>query len=181
METMQALKKRKSSRSYLEKAVEENKVTALADAANNGPKAGEIHITVVENKELLKRWNDITLNVMKNSGNDFLMSRAAIPGYQPLYGAPLVLLISAQEGNPYNIANASCAATMVTIAATELGLGSCYVITPTLGLAAEPAIAKEIGIPDGNTALCGVLAGYAGEDTIPTSKRDNGANVNYCR
>ena len=49
--------------------------------------------------------------------------------------------------------------------ATGLGLGSCYVVSPTLALNGEENrdLAKEAGIPDGYALQCGVIIGYAAD------------------
>jgi len=180
MNTLEAIKTRKSTRSYQKKSVETEKIEQLILAANNAPKAGAFHISVVENPDIIKSLNDATLTGMKNSGNDFLVSRAALEGYQPLYGAPLLLLISAPESAPYNMANASCAAANITIAATELGLGSCYVISPLLGMGISPELGPKMGIPEKFEPVCGVLAGYSNGDAFATPKSSVN-NVNYCR
>jgi nitroreductase len=180
MSTLEVIKTRKSTRSYFQKPVEAEKVEQLITAANNAPRAGVLHITVIENQEILKSINDAALFAMKNSGNDFLVSRASLDGYQPLYGAPVLILFSAPESAPYNDANAACAATSAIIVATELELGSCYVVAPLLGIGAKPDLAKQIGIPEGFIPLCGALVGYANGNAFVTH-RTKADNVNYCR
>ncbi len=180
MNTLEAISARKSTRSYLQKPVEADKIEQLIIAANNAPKAGSLHISVVENQDILKSVNDSALTVMKNSGDDFMVSRASLSGYQPLYGAPVLFLFSTPEGAPYSEACASCAATSLTIAATELELGSCYVIAPLLGIGTVPKLGKQIGIPEGFVPICGVIAGYANGNAFETSKSKTN-NINYCR
>ena len=180
METLQAIEARKSTRSYQPKPVESEKVEQLIAAADNAPKSGAIHITVVENKDVLKELNDATLTAMKNSGSEFLVSRAALPGYQPLYGAPLLLILSG-PGSPLDGGNASCAAAVATIAATDLGLGSCYVASPIRALNAQKELAAKIGIPEGYSPVCAGLAGYAADSDAYSSHQRTEGNVNYCR
>jgi nitroreductase len=134
---------------------------------------------VVLNPALLKEINDKTLTAMKNSGNDFLMGRAALPGYQPLYGAPLLLLLSAPAEHPYGRDNCAAAVTTAGIAATALGLGSCYVISPILALEPDRDLAAKVGIPDGFRPVCGLIAGYAGPDNF-AAPRQEFKNVHYC-
>lgn len=180
MNTLEAIGARKSTRSYHQKPVESDKIEQLIAAANNAPKAGVFHISVVENQDILKSVNDLALTAMKNSGNDFMVSRASLDGYQPLYGAPVLFLFSTPQGAPYGEANASCAATSLTIAATELELGSCYVVAPLLGIGAAPELGKQIGIPAGFAPVCGVIVGYSNGNAFGTPKAKTD-NVNYCR
>ncbi len=180
MNTLEAIKARKSARSYKECPVEREKLKQLVTAAHNAPSACPLHLSVVENREVLKTLNDAALAAMKASGNEFLVSRASLEGYQPLYGAPALLLISAPKGAAHIEATASCAAANVTVAAAELGLGSCYVIAPLLGLGAVPALSGRIGIPEGYAPVCGVLLGYADGDAFSVPKGSE-EHVNYCR
>ncbi|PWJ46413.1 nitroreductase family protein [Faecalicatena contorta] len=180
MNTLEAIGARKSTRSYQQKPVEEDKIEQLLIAANNAPKAGVLHISVVENQEVLKCINDLALKGMKNSGNDFMVSRASLDGYQPLYSAPVLFVFSMPEGAPYREATASCAATSLIIAATELELGSCYVVTPLLGIGSSPKLRKEIGIPEDFTPVCCAIVGYADGNAFEAPKSQS-KNVNYCR
>lgn len=178
MDAIKAIETRKSTRSYVGTPIEQEKVKVLAMAANSAPKSGSFHVTIITNSDTLTDINDKALEAMKNSGNDFLMQRAALPGYQPMYGAPLLMILSGPDTG--SAASASCSATAITIAATALGLGSCYVVTPTLPLKADPGLATRAGIPQGNIPLCGVLAGYAQGDAFASSNHCVTDNITYC-
>ena len=139
-----------------------------------------MHITVIENHNLLSEINHKTLIAMKSSGNEFLVGRANLPGYQPLYGAPLLMLFSVQHGNQFGQATASCAATNTAIAATALGLGSCYVVSPIQTICKEHSIAEKLEIPDGYTPVCGIIAGYKDSDKFSNPEQKT-YNITYCR
>lgn len=178
MDAIKAIEARKSVRSYQGRAVEKEKIETLVMAAKNAPKAGNFHITVITNKEILGKINDTTLDAMKKSGNEFLMSRAALDGYMPLYGAPVLIMLSAPPEETFSAVNTACAATNVCIAATALGLGSCYVVSPTLTLGPDKEMCRKIGFPEGYAPFCGVLIGYAGEEKF-TTERYSPDNVNF--
>jgi len=180
MEAIKAIELRKSVRSYKKEAVAEEAIAIILKAANLAPTAGDFHISVILNAELLREINDKALDIMKHSGNAFLMERASLPGYQPLYGAPLLLLFSASAENPYSIANVSNAATTAVIAATSLELGTCYAITPTLPLEQDKDLRARAGVPAGLKALCGVLIGHPDGDRFATSRKERD-NISYCR
>jgi nitroreductase len=137
-------------------------------AGRSAPKAGAFHISVITNADTLKTIDEKTLNIMKNSGG-FLKERASLEGYRPLYGAPALFLISSLDV-PYKETNAACAATNITIAATALGLGSCYVISATLAFKDDPTLQKQTGIPESYSPVCGVLVGYAGGEKFPNPR-----------
>ena len=177
MDTIQALKTRKSVRSYLDTNVSKEDIDKIVESGKNAPNAGPFQITVITNKDLLSDIDTDALNAMKSSGDDFLMQRASIPGYRPLYKAPVLIMLSSPSG-PYAQANTSCAATCMTLAATTLGLGSCYVVSPTLALDGKNSLSKKIGISEGNIPMCGVLIGHEGESSIPNSGGVH-VDVNY--
>lgn len=182
MNLLKAIELRKSVRVYATKSVEEEKVEAIVKAGNLAPIFGQIHITVIENSNLLKEINDMTLNMMKNSGNDFLVKRASIEGYNPLYGAPVMIVLSAPNGNDsngFNMANVSCSAENVLIEATDLELGSCFVMGAMMAFS-NSNLLKKVGIPENYVPLCGVLIGYSGGVGF-ANEREKKDNVNYCK
>lgn len=179
MNTLQAIDSRKSARQYLDQAVEPEKLEAILKTGNQAPNAGPFQMTVIEDRSFIKQINDTALEAMKNSGNDFLQSRAALPGYQPLYGAPVLVVLSA-PGGPYAQTNTSCAATNLCLAATELGLGSCYVVTPILALGEKSEYLKKLNLPQDFVPQCCVLLGYCGGDAYQT-QRVIPENINYVR
>lgn len=175
MDTIRAIETRSSARSYAATPLPAKEIDMLVQAAQSAPKAGVFHITVISNPELLKEINDKALKAMQLSGNDFLVSRAALPGYMPLYGAPLLMLFSAPQESAYGIATCACAATAAAIAASGMELGSCYVVTPTLALTIDPELNGRLQLPAGYQGVCGLLAGYKdGEKyATPKSPQDN--------
>lgn len=182
MQVLNAIELRKSVRTYAPKTVETEKMEAIIKAGNLAPVFGRFHMTVIENQQLLQEINDITLDMMKHSGDEFLEKRAAMEGYNPLYGAPAFIVLSAPNGNDsngFNMANVSCAAENMIIEATELGLGSCFVMGPMIAFA-DPELSKKAGIPEGYTPLVGVLAGYPLEG-LEKNKRNTSNNVTYLK
>jgi hypothetical protein len=66
--------------------------------------------------------------------------------------------------------------------ATGLGLGSCYLFSPTLALNGKNNhdLAREAGIPDDYTVQCGVIVGYAAaENKFSVEERARKGSVNY--
>lgn len=178
MDTLDAIKSRKSIRSYLPRQIEKQKSDALVEAGKRAPKAAPLNLTVIENREMLRYMNDLALKIMKSDGNEFLQKRAALPGYEPFYGAPCLILISS-DADPFGMATASCAAMNIITAATDLGLGSCYVISPTLALKGDAKLSERLGIAKGLTGLCGVLVGYADTNRFETGGGE--VSVNYIK
>jgi len=182
MSISDVIAKRKSIRAYQAKPVEPEKLETIVAAGNSAPIFGEIHITVIESSSFLEEINQVTLEMMKNSGNDFLVKRASTPEYNPLYGAPVLILLSSPNGNDdngFNMANVSCAAENMLLAATALELGSCFVMGPMMAFS-NAELLQKTGIPQGNIPLCGILVGYSNGNAF-SYERKSKENVNYCR
>ena len=184
MNTLEVIKNRKSVRTYTNDKVEEDKLEKILNAGNEAARAGDIYFTVITNKEVLSTVSEMSKNIMINSGNEFLENTAAIPGYDPIYNAPIMIVISTEsttntERMAVNIANAACAGQNMLIAATYLGLGSCYTVVPTLALKV-PEIKSQAKINKELTPNCAILIGYS-EDKTKHVERQDIENLNYCK
>ncbi|HUL23815.1 MAG TPA: nitroreductase family protein [Thermodesulfobacteriota bacterium] len=182
MDISEGIRKRKSVRAYLDKPVPADNLAKILEAGQWAPNAGPFQISVVRNAGLRKRINDRTLDAMVHSNNDFLKQRASLPGYQPIYGAPLLILLSAPANAPYSAINTALAAENMLLEATGLGLGSCHLITPTLALNGENNrdLVREAGVPDGYAVQCAVIVGYAAaENKFTAAERTKKGSVNY--
>jgi FMN reductase [NAD(P)H] len=182
MEFCDVIKKRKSVRNYSDENVSDEDLKKIAKAGQIAPRAGEFQLTFIQNKELINKINNCALEVMKNSDNEFLKERAAIPGYQPLYGAPVIILLSAPDENVYGNLTVACAAENMILTATNLGLGSCFMVTPTLSFMSykKEELLKELSIPKGFNPLCGIAIGKAGSEKMALEE-DNVDNLNFVK
>lgn len=170
METLDVINKRKSVRGYEDKQVEEEKLEIILKAGNSAPNAGPFHITVIQDANFIKQINDKSKAIMLVS-EGFMKERASLPGYEPLYGAPTLIIISAPEG-PFTQINVACSATTMILAATDLGLGSCYAISPLLPFNNNVDLLEKLNLPEGFTPVSSVLLGYANGEGFPTQKEE---------
>ena len=102
MDISEAIRKRISVRAYLDKPVSDEDLEKIIEAGRWAPNAGPFRISVIRNTALQKEINDRTFDFMQNSGIEFLVQRSSLPGYQPLYGAPVLILFSAPADAPIN-------------------------------------------------------------------------------
>ena len=166
MNVDEAVLKRKSIRSYRDKAVPEADIAAIITAGRWAPNAGEYTMSVIRDRELLGKIDERTLHAMLASGNDFLVERASLPGYLPTYGAAVVILLSGPKDMAITQLNCAVAAENMLLQATELGLGSCFLRSPAYALNAPENIdlAREAGIPEGSQMECGLALGYTDDE-----------------
>jgi len=182
MNVSEAIAKRKSVRAYEDKPIPADVLKRIVEAGRWAPNAGAFQISVIQNAGLRQRINDRTLDAMVHSGNEFAQQRASLPGYQPLYGAPVLILLSAPADVPSSTANTALAAENMLLEATGLGMGSCYLVSPTRALNGESNhdLAREAGVPKGYTVQCAVIVGYAAaENKFSVGERSKRGKVNY--
>ena len=182
MDVSEAIRKRESVRAYIDKPVPGDDLAKIVDAGRWAPNSGEFRISVIRNARLRQRINDLTHDAMVNSGIEFIKQRVSLPGYQPLYEAPVLILLSGPTDARFSAVNTALAAENMILAATELGLGTCYIVSPALSLNAEGnrALAQEAGIPDGYTLQCAVIVGFAAkENKFALGARTSKGSVHY--
>ncbi|MDO5849336.1 MAG: nitroreductase family protein [Methanobrevibacter sp.] len=176
METFDAINNRKSIRGYNDEQITEEELSAIVEVANKAPNAGPFHITVIQDKEFLTEINDKTkIKMLASKG--FMKERASMPGYEPLYNAPTLIVVSTPEV-PFAEINAACSITTMALAATDLGLGSCYVVSPIQTLV-EPDVLLRLELPEGFVPISGLLVGYESDVKIQSPPRADVDNVNY--
>jgi nitroreductase len=180
MGVMDTIEKRRSIRAYNTNKVEQDKVSTIIKAGNCAPFFGEFHMTVIQKQELLMDISNKTIETMKKSGNELLMQVASVPSYNPLYGATVMIVFSAPKGKDklgYNMANIACAAENMMLAATELGLGSCFVMAPII-VFSNPEMLNKLNIQREYIPLASILIGYT-DEIIEHELRIEKDNVNY--
>lgn len=182
MSISEEIRKRVSVRAYLDKPVSPDDLEQIIEAGRWAPNAGPFQISVVRNAELRQKINDQTSNFMLNSGIEFLVQRASLPGYQPIYDAPVLMLISAPADAPIGMINTAVAAENIILEATGRGLGTCLLLSPTrvLNNADKRDLAQSAGVPDGHTVHCCVVVGHAAaENKFSRGERVPKGSVKY--
>ena len=102
MSTFETMKARKSVRSYQAKAVEPEKIKAIVEAGNMAagtPMAGKVYFSVITNAEVLQSIVAGAKAVMAKSGVPMLEKISANPNFNPIYGAPVAVVISTDKAD----------------------------------------------------------------------------------
>ena len=155
---LELLLKRKSIRSYTGDSISKEELNILlkaADASPVGMKQYEnLHLTIITNKSLLEKIEAITAKKFDR------------PNMHPLYGAPMLILISSKkmpmmENVMYS--NAAIMAHNISLAATELKIGSCYIWGAVAGMSNDEEILKELNLPIDFIPCCAVSIGKTNE------------------
>ncbi len=159
MNTFEALYSRRSIRTYNGENLTENELTEILKAAYASPIGRAMYdslaLTVITNREYLDKWEAY---VSESTGN---------PDSHPFYGAPTVILVSSagQNGQLANVnySNAAIIVQNMSIAATELGIGSCHIWGAVRSLITSDELLAELNLPDGMVPCCAIILGHTDE------------------
>jgi len=168
MDVFEAIEKRYSVRGYTQDAVEDEKLQRVLEAARQAPTAA--------NRQPFR------MLVVHTAGREEELAR--VYGRRWLSQAPLVVAFVAVPGEawrrmddkPYDEVDATIAMDHFVLAATALGLGTCWIA------AFDPDAAREVfGLP-GDVALVALTPlGYPDKGSAATSRRPLEELVRYER
>ena len=156
MTFMDLAQARYSVRSYADKAVEPEKLTAVLEAANVAPTAKNLQpqrIYVLQSDEALKKIDALT---------------------RCRFGAPVVLVFAydaneewqnpLESGVHSGVEDGSIAATHAMLCAAELGLGTCWV-----NYFANSALEKSLALPENERVVLIMPLGYPAANAEPSA------------
>ena len=155
METFECIEKRRSVRTFLDSPVEWEKIGNILRAAQLAPSAGNVQ--------------DVRVVVVADKGKREKIADACMK--QSWIGsAPIILVVYSDPKETkrffglrgeklYTIQNAACAAQNIMLAATEQGLGSCWV-----GAFDEFMLNTVLGAPDSVRPQVIIPVGYSEDE-----------------
>ncbi len=154
MDALEALLRRRSIRRYQDRPVEEDKIRKILLAAVHSPSAGDVRC-----------WRFI---VVKDRARKEALYRAALRQSQVLQ-APVVVVVAAdleaigkaygRRGvELYSIQDTAAATENMLIAATALGLGTCWI-----GAFIEEEVSRAVNLPPHLRPVAIVTIGYPAE------------------
>ena len=158
---------RRSIRSFKPEQVSDEDLQAVLKAGTYAPTAKGSQspiIVAVQNPEDVKALNELNAQF--------------IPGKNPYYGAPTVLLILTPQGNAVGTLDGASVATTLLNAAHAVGLGACWINRAQLMFQTNEgrAMLKRWGIEGRWDGVASIALGYpAGEAPKPKARKEN-----YC-
>jgi len=173
-QTVETILKRKGTKTYGTEQINDKDLDAILTAGIAGPTARNTqnrHFTVIQNKEVLQQINDGTLSLQTAPKHNY-----------PLFQAPTLIVVSTPTDYPFADQDSAIAIENIAIAATSLGLGSRYLVSPTRFLEHESGaqVKKAIGIPEGYRTIAALIVGYdANPDQEPVAR--NKDVINYVK
>ncbi len=152
MDTLEAIRTRRSIRKYKPEAVSKELLTKLVDAGRLAPTARNEQpweFVVVTDAERRKRLASIATH------GTFIAEASAC-------------IVVVCKPSDYYLADGSAATTQILLAATALGLGTCWVAGDRKDYA--PDVLKAIGAPAKYKLISLIAIGYAAETPAPAKR-----------
>ncbi len=170
METIKTLSLRQSVRSFKPQQITDEELKSVLGGAYLAPvamgKYEDTKLLVVQNREVLDK---IDAAFGKQVGDENM---------KPTYGAPTVIYVLGKADSEDILigANAGAVVENMLIAATNAGLGSCYLFGVSQALLSNSEVKSLLGIPEGFRTVSAVALGYAAdtlnERSIQTDKME---------
>jgi len=161
-EVINTILKRRSVRNYKDDQIDDDDLNIILDCARYAPSGmnrQSYAFVAVQNDEIM---SDIVDAGMK--ARDITTS--------PFYGAPTIVLVFGDEECPTYIEDASAGIENMAVAATSLGIGSCWVRCPKDIFETEEGqrIREKIEIPENYKCIGSLVLGYV-EGEYPEAKQ----------
>ena len=163
------LRSRRSIRTYHDKPVAREMLAKLVNIARLAPTASNsqgIGYVIVENKQLLEKAAEITIQMAENSPVRHLLE-AAIVGYREkgldsvFRGAPNLIIAIADKNSFYAKNNAISCLTYLELFAPALGLGTCWAgIFEYFAAIENSQLINLFNIAEEKTVVGAVMVGY---------------------
>lgn len=162
-DVLSAIEQRYSTRGFTQEKLSDEELQTLLQAALQAPTATnrqEIHLTVVDGGN--KILGEIEEEMLAEAGR----SAGAQNFY---YGAPTVILLSAEEAFRWSAVDAGIAAQTIALAAEGLGLGSLIIGCIKKAMTGEKrrAFSEALGFPEGYVFEVAVAVGHSAMSKAP--------------
>jgi nitroreductase len=176
MELMKAIAIRKSTRSFKPDQISSEALDTILKAGCAAPVGmrayNTVHITVIQNPDLLNKITEVTREVFGN------------PKMNPMYNAPTLILVSGkpnEKAPAIQLANASCIIENMSLAATDMGLGSVYLLGLITAISDNKELLKELNLPDGFVPAAAMSLGYPTEPLTEEKELKQTIEVNIIK
>lgn len=183
--TLKTIKQRRSIRRFKDEQIKEEELQAVLEAGLYAPNAGDQawHFTVVQNKEMLDRLNLTAKEAAKHMDMEHLRKLGKDEGFNCLYGAPTLVIVSGNEHAPVPL-EADCAAATqnLLLAAESIGLGTCWIFFVLLAFYSPQGseLRKELKLPEGYRPYYSAVIGYKQDAAVNVPDRKPGL-ITYIR
>ncbi len=154
LDTLAAIAARHSTRVYSSDPLSREELERIVDAARRAPSANNV-----------QPWEFVVV-----TGAETRKQIAALAQYGKFIAdAPACVAVFCKDVK-YFLEDGAAATENLLVAATALGVQSCWVAGDKKDYA--PAIAKLLGVPEGHRLVALIALGHASRTEVPTPKRE---------
>lgn len=186
-ETINSILNRRSCRVFTEEAVEDSIVQEIVKAGIYAPSSlnkQPWHFTVVENKDIINELSDGTKEILKEFQGGKYKNYGNNEKFHVFYNAPVVIIVSGEEENPYRYVDCAAASENMLVAAESLGIGSCWIGFIHLlfqgGEEKKREYQEKLGLPEGYIPMHALVFGHKKINNQNAPKRRENT-VNYLK
>ena len=177
---IEAIEARRSIRAYKDNPVEREKLQLLAECGVKAPSAlnrQEWELRIVDSKEWIDGCTAAYLKTVEGTGKADYLTKD--PNFKNIFrNAPAVIFVAAPEG-VFAGENVGCLGQNIMLAATELGLGTCFLGSVQM-MFNEPALKEylqSLGFSEGYTLRYALAVGYP--DETPVAKERDLSKIKF--
>lgn len=151
MDFYEVLSKRVSTRKFTDQKISDEDIEKLIEAANKAPIAhGEYEkcrLSVITDKTFIEEIsNEYQEKFEKKS--------------DPLFNAPLFIIFSSSKDISSKYEDAGCVLENISLAATNLNLGSCYIRGLVNNLSDDANYIRKLNLDEGYFPVSGIVIGH---------------------
>ena len=179
MQLAEAIFSRRATREYTVQPVDEALIAELIEAAIQAPSAMNRQpwsFCVVRNQEKLTHIsNEAKAHMLRTSAaglaSHHFEEMLANASFHIFYRAPVLILISAMEEGRWGLIDCALAAQNLMLAATDAGLGCCWIGFAEGWLGTGDGLAF-LGLPDGHIPVAPIIVGHPAIRPVPVVRRE---------
>lgn len=181
---MDTIIKRRSVRSFLRQQIDDSDLETIIQAGRYAPSGGNRQMTTflaVQNAKALEELAElaeaefakmeVTEDMYQSLKNSVLRSKKG--GYAFHYHAPTLIILANKKGCDNAMADCAAAMENMLLAATSLGIGSCWInqLKWLSGCESMEKYLRGIGMGADEAVMGSVALGYAVQEHISAPKR----------
>lgn len=158
MDFYEVLEKRVSTRKFTDQTVSDKDIEKLIDAAYKAPIGlgayDKSRLTVIKDKSLIEEISKEYMDKLDKKADS-------------LFNAPLLIIFSSDnKKNDLRFQDAGCVLENIHLAATSLGLGSCYIRGVFYALGDEGKYIEKLNLDEGFYPVSGIVIGHSEDELL---------------
>jgi len=166
-EVLKTIAKRRSTRQFQTKQVSDADLHAILEAGLQAPSGHNDQswfFSAIQDPKLIKELSDGSKAEMMKSPIPWIAGIGKNEELNIYYNAPTIILVASKKGAVSSVPDVAAAIENIMLAATSLGLGSCWIGFARFYFLNTQERNKKVGVPEDYEIHYGVALGYAPEN-----------------